>query len=188
MAPITVLMDSYNGKKLNAPNDVVVGADGAVWFTDPGFGIPRQLRRAPSSAGAAAAGLSLRSENRAGNRRLHRKSGQTQRHYFLAGREEAIHIDSALPDPARSDIRVFDVSGDKISNGKVFASNFGAAGTTTAAAPDVDGNLWCSMGSACPAKTACVATRPMVSSSAKSICPRPAPIFALAARRRTVCS
>src|SRR5712671_2040033 len=36
---ITVLMDSYNGKKLNAPNDVVVAADGAVWFTDPGFGI-----------------------------------------------------------------------------------------------------------------------------------------------------
>src|SRR6185295_11782459 len=34
---ITVLMDSFNGKKLNAPNDVVVSADGVVWFTDPGF-------------------------------------------------------------------------------------------------------------------------------------------------------
>src|SRR6266851_8595439 len=36
---ITVLMDNYNGKKLNAPNDVVVAADGAIWFTDPGYGI-----------------------------------------------------------------------------------------------------------------------------------------------------
>jgi gluconolactonase len=36
---LTVLMDAYAGKRLNAPNDVVVHADGAVWFTDPGWGI-----------------------------------------------------------------------------------------------------------------------------------------------------
>jgi gluconolactonase len=34
-----VLADSYQGLKLNAPNDVVVGPDGAVWFTDPTYGI-----------------------------------------------------------------------------------------------------------------------------------------------------
>ena len=36
---ITVLMDRYQGKQLNAPNDVVVHADGSIWFTDPGYGI-----------------------------------------------------------------------------------------------------------------------------------------------------
>ena len=36
---ITVLADSYNGKPLNSPNDVVVKSDGSVWFTDPTFGI-----------------------------------------------------------------------------------------------------------------------------------------------------
>src|SRR6185503_5227611 len=36
---ITVLADSYNGRKLNSPNDVVVARDGAIWFTDPLFGI-----------------------------------------------------------------------------------------------------------------------------------------------------
>lgn len=36
---ITVLADSYNGKRLNAPNDIVVASDDSVWFTDPLFGI-----------------------------------------------------------------------------------------------------------------------------------------------------
>lgn len=36
---ITVLMDNFEGKPLNAPNDVVVHPDGHIWFTDPGYGI-----------------------------------------------------------------------------------------------------------------------------------------------------
>ena len=32
-------MDRFEGKRLNAPNDVVVHEDGHVWFTDPGYGI-----------------------------------------------------------------------------------------------------------------------------------------------------
>lgn len=36
---ITVLADSYKGRKLNAPNDLVMKSDGTIWFTDPGYGI-----------------------------------------------------------------------------------------------------------------------------------------------------
>ena len=36
---ITVLADSFEGKRLNAPNDVVVKSDDSIWFTDPVFGI-----------------------------------------------------------------------------------------------------------------------------------------------------
>ncbi|MEP1933807.1 MAG: SMP-30/gluconolactonase/LRE family protein, partial [Roseibium sp.] len=36
---ITVLADSYDGKRLNSPNDVIVKSDGSIWFTDPPFGI-----------------------------------------------------------------------------------------------------------------------------------------------------
>src|SRR5207253_1217295 len=35
----TVLIDKYEGKKLNAPNDAAVHAGGSIWFTDPGYGI-----------------------------------------------------------------------------------------------------------------------------------------------------
>jgi gluconolactonase len=36
---ITVLADSFEGKRLNAPNDIVVKKDDTIWFTDPVFGI-----------------------------------------------------------------------------------------------------------------------------------------------------
>jgi gluconolactonase len=36
---ITVLSDSFEGKRLNSPNDVVVKSDGSIWFSDPHYGI-----------------------------------------------------------------------------------------------------------------------------------------------------
>ncbi|GJD39146.1 SMP-30/gluconolactonase/LRE family protein [Methylobacterium bullatum] len=36
---MTVLADSYDGKPLNSPNDAALAPDGAIWFTDPVFGI-----------------------------------------------------------------------------------------------------------------------------------------------------
>jgi gluconolactonase len=36
---VTVIADRWNGKRFNSPNDVVVSSDGAVWFTDPVYGI-----------------------------------------------------------------------------------------------------------------------------------------------------
>jgi gluconolactonase len=36
---ITVIADSFQGKRLNSPNDVVVKSDGSIWFTDPSYGI-----------------------------------------------------------------------------------------------------------------------------------------------------
>lgn len=36
---VTVIADSYRGMRLNSPNDLVEGPDGAIWFTDPTYGI-----------------------------------------------------------------------------------------------------------------------------------------------------
>ncbi len=38
---VTVLADSYEGKRLNSPNDLVYKSDGALYFTDPPFGLPK---------------------------------------------------------------------------------------------------------------------------------------------------
>ena len=38
MARITVLADRFEGKRLTAPNDVVVKSDGSIWFSDNGAG------------------------------------------------------------------------------------------------------------------------------------------------------
>lgn len=35
---LTVLADRFEGKRFNAPNDIVVKSDGSVWFTDPDYG------------------------------------------------------------------------------------------------------------------------------------------------------
>ncbi|MBD0283441.1 MAG: SMP-30/gluconolactonase/LRE family protein, partial [Thermoleophilaceae bacterium] len=40
---ITVLADSYRGKRLNSPNDLVYRSDGTVFFTDPPFGLPQMF-------------------------------------------------------------------------------------------------------------------------------------------------
>jgi gluconolactonase len=41
-APVTILADSYQGKRLNSPNDLVYSSDGALYFTDPPYGLRTQ--------------------------------------------------------------------------------------------------------------------------------------------------
>jgi gluconolactonase len=44
---VTVLADSYKGKKLNSPNDVVYRSDGSLYFTDPPYGLRTQDDKDP---------------------------------------------------------------------------------------------------------------------------------------------
>lgn len=52
---LTVLADRWQGKRLNSPNDVAVTSDGAIWFSDPTFGIASDYEghRAESEIGAS---------------------------------------------------------------------------------------------------------------------------------------
>jgi len=145
---ITVLIDSFEGKKLNAPNDAVVASDGAVWFTDPGYGIlgyyeghkaglelpPRVYRLDPKTGVAAGVADNFDKPNG----------------LAFSPDEKRLYIaDSGITHGGRSNIRAFDVNGDKLANDKVFAENF-APGFTDGIRTDTDGNVWCSMGWADP--------------------------------------
>jgi len=46
-APVTILADSYQGQRLNSPNDLVYSSDGALYFTDPPYGLPTQQDNDP---------------------------------------------------------------------------------------------------------------------------------------------
>ena len=145
---ITVLIDSFQSKKLNAPNDVVVAADGAIWFTDPGYGIfgnyeghlaepelpPRVYRLDPRSGQATIVADDFDKPNGLA---------------FAPDEKKLYIIDSGITHGGKSNIRVYDVAGDKLTNGKVFAENF-APGFTDGVRTDIDGNVWCSMGWADP--------------------------------------
>lgn len=41
---VEVMAETFEGKRLNAPNDIVVRKDGHVWFTDPAFGVQAETR------------------------------------------------------------------------------------------------------------------------------------------------
>ena len=140
---ITVLIDRFEGKRLNAPNDAVVTADGAVWFTDPGYGIlgnyeghqdtlelpPQVYRLDPRNGRAtlAAGGFG-------------RPNG-----IALAPDEKKLYvIDTGVPNVG-SNVRVFDIAGERLTNDKVFIPNFGTS-VTDGVRTDMDGNVWCSVG------------------------------------------
>ena len=45
---MTTLASTYQGRRLNSPNDVVVQADGTIWFTDPPYGIKLEEKEQPA--------------------------------------------------------------------------------------------------------------------------------------------
>jgi gluconolactonase len=147
---ITVLMDKFNGKPLNAPNDIIVASDGAVWFTDPGFGIFGNYE-----------GHKAEPELPPNVYRLDPRSGQATVVYTPdAGRPNGIAfspdekklyiIVMAFPDNRPSEIRAFDVNGGRLSNVRTLAATMG--GSTDGMRIDVDGNIWCGIGNGDPAE------------------------------------
>ena len=147
---ITVLADKHDGKRLNAPNDLVVARDGAVWFTDPGYGIdgpyeghtaepelPRHVYRVDPATGRTA----IVADD------FDRPNGIA----FSPDEQHLYVVDSGITHGGKSHIRVFDVDGASLRNSRVFAEDF-APGLTDGLRTDAAGNVWCSMGWADPAE------------------------------------
>jgi gluconolactonase len=143
---ITVLMDQFDGKPLNAPNDVVVHSDGSIWFTDPGYGIllnyeghkspfelPRNVYRLDPNTGEA----TVVADD------FDRPNGLC----FSPDESKLYIVDTGenTGDPqSPPHIRVFDVVDGSLRNGKLFA-DMKPAGPDGIRC-DIDGNLWASAG------------------------------------------
>ena len=81
---ITVLMDNYQGKRLNSPNDVVVASDNSIWFTDPVFGISGYYEGEKADVRDSRRRLAHRRSDRPGHDDGRRYRG-SERPGFLAG-------------------------------------------------------------------------------------------------------
>ena len=143
---VTVLMDSYQGKPLNAPNDVVVTSDGAVWFTDPGYGILLNYE-----------GFKAEPELPANVYRLDPISGKAavvaddfakpNGLCFSPDEQQLYIVDTGVThdEHAPSHIRVFEVTGGKsLKGGREFIDM--KPGFADGVRCDRDGNLWSSSG------------------------------------------
>jgi gluconolactonase len=140
---ITVLMDSFQGRRLNSPNDVVVKSDGSIWFTDPAFGImgtyeghpapaqlPLNVYRIDGATGeATAVAVDLRAPNG----------------LAFSPDEKILYVVESRATPNRV-ILAFDVvdAGRALANKRVFID--AGPGTPDGFRVDVDGNLWCGWG------------------------------------------
>ena len=139
---ITVLMDSFEGKRLNSPNDIVVKSDDSIWFTDPPFGtfnwyegtvakaeLPFNVYRIDGKTGkATVATAEINGPNGLG----------------FSPDESKLYICENLVSPRL--IRVFDVvdNGTRLANNRIFLN--AGPGTIDGFRVDVDGNLWCGWG------------------------------------------
>ena len=141
---ITVLMDSWQGKPLNSPNDVVVKSDGSIWFTDPPFGILGHYEGHKADPEVQQA--------------VYRVDGETGEASVLADDilgpnglcfspdESILYVVESRGQPNRK-ILAYDVaaSGRDILNKRVFI-DAGPGGTPDGMRCDIDGNLWCGWG------------------------------------------
>jgi gluconolactonase len=154
----TVLIDRYQGRRLNAPNDVAVAPDGAVWFSDPTYGIgsdyegeraepelPTRLYRLDPASGRAEAmvedavqpnGLCFSAD---GRRLYLADSGGDADRLDADGR--LVPVDGRAPGPRH--VRAFDVGEHgRLRGGEVFADL--APGIPDGLRCDSAGRVWSS--------------------------------------------
>lgn len=146
---ITVIADSYQGKKLNAPNDVAVASDGSIWFTDPGYGIKGDYEGLKAPFEQEKRNV-FRVDSNSGDLKVVADDFVMPNGITFSPDEKKLYvIDTGITEGEGNPawIRVFDVdvAAGKLSNGKVFAKDF-APGFTDGMRADTDGNIWCSMG------------------------------------------
>ncbi|HEY9638940.1 MAG TPA: SMP-30/gluconolactonase/LRE family protein [Coleofasciculaceae cyanobacterium] len=106
---ITVLADRFQGKRLNSPNDVVVKSDGAIYFSDPPYGIKPEQQEQPMQA--------VYRLSPTGELTVVADDFDSPNGLAFSPDERQLYID----DSGRRQLRVFDVQPDgSLANGRLF--------------------------------------------------------------------
>ena len=140
---ITVLLDRFDDTRLNAPNDVVVHPDGAVWFTDPGYGLHWHYE---GDKGELELPTRIyRVDPRSGNATVVDEALEKPNGLAFSPDSKLLYVAdtgwSHVPGHPRQ-IHVYDVvDGKRLRNGRVFC-DFGSDGSPDGFRVDTDGNLW----------------------------------------------
>ena len=141
---LTVLADSFEGKRLNAPNDVVVKSDDSIWFTDPIFGINGEwegTRAKPEQATTNVYRIGTDGKVSAVITELVNPNGLA-----FSPDEKKLYVVEWKGTPNRS-IWSYDVAADGSVSNKVKLIDAADQGALDGFRVDRDGNLWCGWGS-----------------------------------------
>jgi gluconolactonase len=108
---VVTMVDQYEGKKLNSPNDVIVKSDRTIWFTDPDYGLGKSPKEQEGN-------YVFRYDPRAKENRAVIKDFDKPNGLCFSPDETKLYVaDSGKP----HHLRAFDVAKDgSVSNGKVF--------------------------------------------------------------------
>jgi len=141
---ITVLADSFEGKRLNAPNDIVVKSDDTIWFSDPTFGILGDwegFKAKPEQANTNVFRIGTDGKLTAVITDLVNPNGLA-----FSPDEKKLYVVEWKGTPNRS-IWSYDVAADGSVSNKSKLIDAADQGALDGFRVDRDGNLWCGWGS-----------------------------------------
>lgn len=131
---VETVVDQFEGKKFNSPNDVVVTRDGSYWFTDPDYGLGGKPKEMEGN-------WVFRHDPKAKQTTVLVKDFDKPNGLCLSPDESRLYVaDSGRP----RHIRVFDVKDGKVSNGRVFCEI--DKGGPDGIRADSEGRVWSSAG------------------------------------------
>jgi len=141
---ITVLADHFDGKRLNSPNDIVSQSNGAIWFTDPPFGISGYWEGEPAQPELAHGVYRLDPQTS----RLHCVIDDLQGPNGLAFSpdERVLYVVESRAKPHRK-VWAYDVVDTSTLHNKRLVIDAQGPGALDGFAVDVEGHLWCGWGS-----------------------------------------
>ena len=146
---VTVLADSFEGKRLNAPNDVVVHPNTRdIWFTDPGYGTMMHYEGNKGTLEIKEAVYRIDGQNGS----LHKVADEIDKPNGICFSPDysTLYVADTGSAPYK-DIKAWTVNGTRLTNRRIFTDmrmdGFGeVTGNADGIRCDVDGNVWAAGG------------------------------------------